>query len=216
MRPRVSGASRTGSVTSMRSAERRAFERRLGKGFSRAGRSRPGSASRRPLISGTALLALLRGHRPEGLQEVGDGALLAERGDAHGLERRLVAGGGDLREQVAFELGRDRSSVPCQECERLSEARRGDRQAVPTRENAIVGGSLPPSMRVVSEDGDRSARAAVGQPRQSRNVLRRPAADPAARPWPAPRKRRKPPARGWPSRTEPCDRPRSRPCRDRR
>ena len=103
MRPRVSGASGTGSVTSMRSAA------------SRASRAASASASFRAAIARlhlvaqavderAALLALLRRHGAEGLQEFGDGALLAERGDAHGFEGRFVAGGVDLGEQVTFEL----------------------------------------------------------------------------------------------------------------
>ena len=51
-----------------------------------------------------ALFPLLRRHGAEGLQEVGDGALLAERRDAHGFQGRFVAGGIDLGEQVTFEL----------------------------------------------------------------------------------------------------------------
>ena len=48
-------------------------------------------------------LALLRRHGAEALHQFGDAALLAERGDALGLQRRLVGGLGNARGNVALE-----------------------------------------------------------------------------------------------------------------
>ena len=50
-------------------------------------------------------LALLRRHAAEALHQLGDAALLAERGDAFGFERRLVGGRGDRRGDLGFERG---------------------------------------------------------------------------------------------------------------
>ena len=52
-----------------------------------------------------ALLALLRRHLAERREQRRDRALLAERSDPHGFERRLVAGGLDHARQLAFEGG---------------------------------------------------------------------------------------------------------------
>src|SRR5262249_54371542 len=57
------------------------------------------AVNRRPL-----LLALLRAHRAERLQQLGDGALLAQRGNAHGFERALVGCCVDRAADLAFEL----------------------------------------------------------------------------------------------------------------
>ena len=50
-------------------------------------------------------LALVGRHRPERLQERGDRAALAERCDAHGLERCLVLCRGDGGHEFGFKLG---------------------------------------------------------------------------------------------------------------
>jgi hypothetical protein len=52
---------------------------------------------------GTLALALLGRHRAEGLQKLGDGALLAQRGDTHAFERGLVGRTLHLRQEIAFE-----------------------------------------------------------------------------------------------------------------
>ncbi len=49
-------------------------------------------------------LALVGRERTERLEQRGDRAALAERADAYRFERRLVAGGGDLAEDLLFEL----------------------------------------------------------------------------------------------------------------
>ena len=55
-------------------------------------------------VDGRALgLPLLRRHRAQRLQQLGDRALLAERGNAHRLDRLLVGGRGDLGHQGIFE-----------------------------------------------------------------------------------------------------------------
>ena len=50
-------------------------------------------------------LSLRRRHAAEALQELGDDALLAERGDALGFERRLVGGAATRARMSAFERG---------------------------------------------------------------------------------------------------------------
>ena len=57
------------------------------------------AVDRRPL-----LLALLRRHPAERLQQFGDGAFLAERRDAHGFERRFVGRAFDRADDLAFKL----------------------------------------------------------------------------------------------------------------
>ena len=49
-------------------------------------------------------LALFRRQRAERLQQRGEGAALAQRRDAHCFERRVVAGGGDIGENLLLEL----------------------------------------------------------------------------------------------------------------
>ena len=104
MRPASAGASGNGKVTSMVSAA------------SRCSSAAPLSASRRAAIDRgdaileavdqrAALLALLRRHLAEGREQRRDRALLAERSDPHGFERRLIAGGLDHARQLAFEGG---------------------------------------------------------------------------------------------------------------
>ena len=51
----------------------------------------------------TLRLPLLGSHGAQRLQKLRDGTLLAERGDAHGLDRLLVVGGGDLGQQRALQ-----------------------------------------------------------------------------------------------------------------
>ena len=98
MRPRSAGDWRTGSVTSSFSAARRAS---IAASFSSAWRAASASAMRSfsPLIAGPLACRSSGAHRAERLQQLGDRALLAERGDAHRFERRLVGGGGDVGEQ---------------------------------------------------------------------------------------------------------------------
>ena len=102
-RPVSAGASRTGSVTSTLSV------------LSRASSAAPLSASRRaasaaltrsfrPLIAGPWLLRSSGDMRAERLEQRRDRAAFAERGDAHGFERRLVAGGGDCQQDFFFKL----------------------------------------------------------------------------------------------------------------
>lgn len=56
------------------------------------------------LVDGSATgLALLRRHAAKRLQKLRNRALLAERGDAHGLDGRLIGSGGDLRHQLRFQ-----------------------------------------------------------------------------------------------------------------
>jgi hypothetical protein len=52
---------------------------------------------------GTGLAAFIGAHAAERLHALGDGALLAERRDAHGFDGRFVGCGGDLREDILFE-----------------------------------------------------------------------------------------------------------------
>ena len=49
---------------------------------------------------------LVGAHRAQGLEQVGDFAGLAERGDAHGLQRRRIGCGGDLGGEIGFEGGK--------------------------------------------------------------------------------------------------------------
>ena len=103
MRPRISGASwhRQRHVDALGASR---ASRAAAASVSFLAAIAPCTASRRPLISGPRSLRSSGRHRAEGLQQLGDGALLAERGDAHGFQGRFVAGGIDLGEQVTFEL----------------------------------------------------------------------------------------------------------------
>ena len=69
-------------------------------------------------------LPLLGRHRAEALEEVGDGAFLAERADALGLERRLVGGRRDAGGEVVSPAPRCRSWPWCS-CVHASGARVG-------------------------------------------------------------------------------------------
>ena len=104
MRPRVSGPSRDGERDVDPLGGEPRVEGGLGQGLApgedRALHPVAQAVDERPLLP-----ALLRRHRAEGLQQLGDAALLAERRQAHGFERRLVRGAGDLRQEVAFEGG---------------------------------------------------------------------------------------------------------------
>ena len=53
---------------------------------------------------GALRLAFVRRHFAEGREQCGDRALLAERCDAHGFEGCFIAGGGDLAEDLGFEV----------------------------------------------------------------------------------------------------------------
>ena len=104
MRPVSSGDGRTGRVTSTASsARRRARSCVLEHGA--AGGERLADAVLQAVERRPHDLALVRRHGAERLQQLGDDALLAERGDAHGLERRLVGGRGDAFGDVALERG---------------------------------------------------------------------------------------------------------------
>ena len=67
--------------------------------------------SRRPLIGGPCVAALVGAHGAQGLEQRRDGPGLAERGHAHRLERRQVGGRGDLGGKFGFEVRSGRSWV---------------------------------------------------------------------------------------------------------
>ena len=73
--------------------ERRVLERVAARG------ERRGDALLQAVDQRALLLALVRRHAAERLQQRRDRAALAERGDAHGFERGLVGGGGDRAER---------------------------------------------------------------------------------------------------------------------
>ena len=103
MRPASAGASRSGSVTSMVSEASRASS------AADFRMSRRAESAWRDLVlgeidRGALRLALVRRHLAEGREQRGDRALLAERCDAHGFEGGFVAGGGDIGENLGFEL----------------------------------------------------------------------------------------------------------------
>ena len=205
MRPRVSGPSRTGRLTSMRSAARRCSSAASASASLRVAIA-PWTLSRSPLMSGPLLLALLRRHGPERLQEVRDGALLAERRHAQRLERGLVGARPRPGRAGPVRVRRDRSS------------------GFGFREGCSVAG--PAVKRFGPKRTRRLGRAAGGKASEGWDDgasfappavrLRLLPRAPAARPSRAPHRRRMPPARGSPSRTTPCDRPRSPPCPGRR
>src|ERR1700746_2983416 len=99
MRPISAGVSGSGRVTSMVSKARRAIEgdrfQDIAPGGERIGDLVLGEIDRRALR-----LALFRRHLSERGQKCRDRALLAERGDPHGVERGFVAGGCDLAQDV--------------------------------------------------------------------------------------------------------------------
>ena len=111
MRPVATGASRTGKVTSSVSEARRAASPAAQQRAAR--RQRLGDPVLQGVERRTPRLALLGGHAPEGREQGRDRALLAERRDAHGLERRLALGGADLGQHAPFEVGFvDHGSAP--------------------------------------------------------------------------------------------------------
>ena len=91
-------------------------EPRVERGVARARRLRAASAavtrSFRPLIAGPCALRSSGVMRAERLQQRRDRAALAERGDAHGLERRLVRGGGDGGEQFCSSCAMSDMAAP--------------------------------------------------------------------------------------------------------
>ena len=68
-----------------------------------AGGDRGGNIGLQRVDRSTARLALFRRHGAERLQELGDRALLAERVDAHGFDRRFVTGSGHFGQQIVFQ-----------------------------------------------------------------------------------------------------------------
>ena len=68
-----------------------------------AGRQRLGDAVLQPVDRRALDLALLGGHCAQRLQQVRDGALLAESGDAYGLDGLLVGGSCDIGKQRALQ-----------------------------------------------------------------------------------------------------------------
>ena len=111
MRPRATGLSRSGSVTSTVSAARRASS---AASFSAARRSASAAcdAVAQAVDERALLLALVRRHGAERLQQRGDGALLAERGDAHGFERGFVGGGRTAGSRDVSRVARSDMSQP--------------------------------------------------------------------------------------------------------
>ena len=78
--------------------ERRVFERLAARG------ERCVDAILQPVDQRPLGLALFRWQRAERLQERGEGAVLAKRRDTRRFERRVVAGGGDIGENLLLEL----------------------------------------------------------------------------------------------------------------
>ena len=64
---------------------------------------RLGDAGLEPVDRRALHLPLLGAHRAQRLQKLGDGALLAERADAHGFESSLIRGRGDGGRDALFE-----------------------------------------------------------------------------------------------------------------
>ena len=104
MRPRVSGPSRTGSVTSRRSAARRAVEGGLGERLASRVAIAPWTLSRRPLMSGPLRLALLRASCAPSVFRSSETAPFLPSAETRTASSAASSGGGvDLAEQVAFE-----------------------------------------------------------------------------------------------------------------
>ena len=100
--PVLQGPRRTGSVMSAFSLASRRRKR-----LRSSSALRPSSASLTRVlepVDGLAEgLALLRRQRAERRHQLGDAALLAERGDAHLLDARQIGGAGDLAQELALE-----------------------------------------------------------------------------------------------------------------
>ena len=197
MRPASAGASRSGSVTSMVSD------------FSRASSAADFNRSRRAvsawvtlslarLIAAPCGLALVRRHLAERRQQRGDRALLAERRDAHGLQRGFVAGGGDLAEDFGFELGKvgHGRSLLTRVLKPLLPARHARACPGHPRLNVLV--ERKTWMAGTSPAMTPSRIARRGRRRRARELT------PPARPWPSRRSPGTPPARGWRDPTAPC------------
>ena len=140
------------------------------------------------LIVAPCALAFVGRHLAERRQQRGDRALLAERRDAHGLERGFVAGRGDLGEDFGFELG---------------EIGHGDDHLLGARAQSGTQGR--PHPRSADDPVTPWARMMVGGYRMLRfrghddrscEKLRRFELTPQARPWPFRRSPGTPPARG--------------------
>ncbi len=196
IRPRTSGASRTGRVTSTRSEASRASRAASASSALRAVTA-PCTRSRRPLIRGPRSLRSSGVIGAQGLQQIRDAALLAERRDAHRVEGRLVGRRASPGPGGRVRGCRDRSSlsssrvggVAVAACCRASGAADASRGREPGTTKARLPGRAAPSVR--------PAAAWIRRPwRWSA----------AARPWPSRRRRRSSPARGSRARTAPCGR----------
>ena len=111
-RPASAGASRTGSVTSTVSVASRASSAAPLK-LSRRGVQRGVDAVLEAVDRGPLHLALVRRHAAERLQQRRDRAALAERRDAHRLQRGLVGGRGDGCREFRFRARQCRSWQSC-------------------------------------------------------------------------------------------------------
>ena len=104
MRPRVSGPSRTGRVTSMRSAARRCSSAASASASLRVAIA-PWTLSRSPLMSGPFSLRSSGVMAPSVFRRSETAPFLPSADDAQRLERGLVGRALDLPEQVPFECG---------------------------------------------------------------------------------------------------------------
>ena len=199
MRPRSAGDWRTGSVTSTFSAASRAA---IATSFSSALRAVSASVTRffRPLMAGPLTWRSSGAHRAQRLQQFGDRALLAQRRDAHRLDRLLVGGRGDVGHQVEFR------ECPCP-YSIVSRSTRSRAHRVGPKKNP-----RQPCQRGFPKSEFRKLGKALVRLQRFQKRSASCSSDIRARPSPWPPARRTPAARGSPCRTAPCGRSRCRPC----